>query len=107
MTSVEKEINKDDLVAWKKYDNNQYSMIPGVSNQNKMAEQRPLKQFSPQVGSNKAKNLNLNEGKLRMQEDRLASYGLLAAKAGSVPNTRHGTVPMDMHSRGSVDLANV
>ncbi len=31
MTNVEKELNKDDLVAWKKYDNNQYSMIPGVS----------------------------------------------------------------------------
>ena len=47
MTNVEKEMNKDDLVAWKKYDNNQYSMIPGVSNQKKMAEQRPLKTFSP------------------------------------------------------------
>lgn len=31
MTNVEKELNKDDLVAWKKYDNNQYSMIPGVA----------------------------------------------------------------------------
>lgn len=66
MTNVEKEMNKDDLVAWKKYDNNQYSMIPGVSNQKKMAEQRPLKTFSPQVAGVSAKLHGLNEGKLRV-----------------------------------------
>ena len=43
MTNVEKELNKDDLVAWKKYDNNQYSMIPGVASNNRQAEIRPLK----------------------------------------------------------------
>lgn len=32
MTGVEKQMNKDDLIAWKNYDNNQYSLIPGVSN---------------------------------------------------------------------------
>lgn len=31
MTGVEKQLNKDDLTAWKNYDNKQYSMIPGVS----------------------------------------------------------------------------
>ena len=71
MTNVEKELNKDDLVAWKKYDNTQYSMIPGVSNQNKQAELRPPKQNSPQIGGNKAKAA-LNENKLRVHEDRLA-----------------------------------
>lgn len=33
MTNVEKQLNKDDLLAWKNYDNKQYSMIPGISNQ--------------------------------------------------------------------------
>ena len=28
-------MNKDDLLAWKNYDNNQYSMIPGFSSQKK------------------------------------------------------------------------
>eukprot|EP00350_Pseudokeronopsis_sp_OXSARD2_P012695 CAMPEP_0170552184 /NCGR_PEP_ID=MMETSP0211-20121228/10112_1 /TAXON_ID=311385 /ORGANISM="Pseudokeronopsis sp., Strain OXSARD2" /LENGTH=38 /DNA_ID= /DNA_START= /DNA_END= /DNA_ORIENTATION= len=32
MTSEEKRMNKEDLYAWKVYDNNQYSLIPGVTN---------------------------------------------------------------------------
>ena len=31
MTGVEKKMNKSDLLAWKHYDNNQYSLIPGIS----------------------------------------------------------------------------
>ena len=38
MTGVEKQMNKDDLIAWKNYDNNQYSLIPGVSNQKKVLD---------------------------------------------------------------------
>ena len=30
MTGVEKQMNKDDMVAWKKYDNKQYALIPGM-----------------------------------------------------------------------------
>jgi len=33
MTEVEKRINKEDLKAYKEYDNNQYSLIPGIQNQ--------------------------------------------------------------------------
>lgn len=104
MTNVEKEMNKDDLIAWKKYDNNQYSMIPGISHNKKLAEQRAPKQFSPQVTANKAKSTMLNEGKLRMQEERLAQYGLLNRP---IPNTRHERVPVDTNSKGTIDLANV
>jgi hypothetical protein len=38
MTGVEKQMNKDDLTAWKNYDNKQYSMIPGVSKDKKFLE---------------------------------------------------------------------
>lgn len=31
MTNVEKELNKDELVAYKKYDNSPYTMVPGVT----------------------------------------------------------------------------
>ena len=106
MTNVEKEMNKDDLIAWKKYDNNQYSMIPGVSNHKKMAEQRPLKTFSPQITGVGNKIHGLNEGKLRVQEDRLAQYGILA-KGGSLPNTRHGSIPVDTDSKGRIDLGTI
>lgn len=29
MTSAEKEMNKDELVAYKRYDNNDLSLVPG------------------------------------------------------------------------------
>ena len=86
MTNVEKEMNKDDLLAWKRYDNNQYSMIPGHSTNKKIAEVRQPKYNSPPARSGKA--ANVNEDKLRTQEERLHQYGLLY-KAPS-PNTRHG-----------------
>jgi hypothetical protein len=38
MTSVEKQMNKEDLAAWKKFDNNQYSMIPGISSSKRIAD---------------------------------------------------------------------
>ena len=33
MTSVEKKLNKDDLLAYKVYDKNQYAMIPGYKHE--------------------------------------------------------------------------
>lgn len=42
MTEVEKHMNKDDLIAWKNYDNNQYSLIPGVSNEKKTLDRAAL-----------------------------------------------------------------
>lgn len=63
MTAAEKELNKDDLVAWKKHDNNQYSLIPGVTSQKRFAEQRPVKYGSPVVTGGKA--ATINEDKLR------------------------------------------
>ena len=38
MTNVEKQMNKDDLVAYKNYDNNQYSLVPGISTDKKIKE---------------------------------------------------------------------
>ena len=35
MTQHEKRLNKDELKAWKEYDNNQYSMIPGLQHEKK------------------------------------------------------------------------
>ena len=31
MTNVEKQMNRDDLIAYKNYDNKQYAMVPGIS----------------------------------------------------------------------------
>jgi hypothetical protein len=33
MSAAEKQINKDDLLAYKNYDSTNYAMIPGLNNQ--------------------------------------------------------------------------
>ena len=47
MTNVEKEMNRDDLHAYKKFDDKQYGMIPGFGSQKRLAEVRPAKHTSP------------------------------------------------------------
>ena len=69
MTNVEKEMNKDDLNAWKKYDDNQYSMIPGITAAKRFADPKPAKFSSPPNRSGKA--ALHNEDKVRIHEDRL------------------------------------
>ena len=69
MTNVEKEMNKDDLNAWKKYDDNQYSMIPGITAAKRFAEPKPAKFSSPPNRSGKA--ALHNEDKVRIHEERL------------------------------------
>ena len=43
MTDVEKKLNREDLTAWKQYDNNQYSLIPGVNNIKRFKMDMPKK----------------------------------------------------------------
>lgn len=38
MTDVEKKLNREDLIAYKKYDNTQYALIPGFNNQRKFMD---------------------------------------------------------------------
>ena len=57
MSNVEKQMNRDDLLAWKQYDNNQYSMIPGISHQKKIADGSG-KKASPIPKSSKALTLD-------------------------------------------------
>lgn len=82
MTGVEKQMNKDDMVAWKKYDNKQYALIPGMQTNKQFAEPRAKK--SPLGTSKKAGELTGSPSKLtnvekeeilRKNEERLAAYG--------------------------------
>ena len=53
MTNVEKALNREDLIAYKQLDNNQYAMIPGVNN---------VKRFMfPEMHQQKNRNLSLQE----------------------------------------------
>ena len=69
MTSVEKEMNKDELIAYKKFDNNDLTMVPGQVSSKRFADPRPQK-HSPINNSAKAA-VALNEEKLQIQEERL------------------------------------
>jgi len=42
MTGVEKSLNKDDLIAWKKYDHTTYALIPGLNSSKKPVSDRVL-----------------------------------------------------------------
>ena len=109
MTNVEKEMNKDDLNAWKKYDNNQYSLIPGHSVQKAMPEPRQRKYQSPPNISNKA--LALNEDKLRTQEDRLVSYGILSKVPSAVQrhanNNLSASIEAKAHTNPVINKADI
>lgn len=63
MTSVEKKMNKVDLNAYKNYDNNNYSLIPGVSSQKKFMSQPS----SPRKDAGMDRTMELQE--------RMAKYG--------------------------------
>ncbi|CDW73158.1 UNKNOWN [Stylonychia lemnae] len=79
MTEVEKQMNKDDLIAWKNYDNNQYSMIPGVSNQKKILDRSQFgyvgKDGSQQVQMLNMKSPMKNPDKFQEHQERMKQYG--------------------------------
>ena len=42
MTSVERKLNKDDLLAYKHFDGNQYAIVPGVNSNVKFLDRSKL-----------------------------------------------------------------
>ena len=92
MTNVEKEMNKNDLFAYKVFDNNQYALIPGHTHQkaspdpNHAPPKKTTTQGSP-INRNGKGTAILNEEKVRKHEDRLQQYGLLNVNRS--PNMRH------------------
>ena len=42
MTSVERAFNKDDLLAYKAFDGNQYALVPGVTSQARIFDRSKL-----------------------------------------------------------------
>ena len=66
MTGVEKQMNRDDLSAWKNYDNNQYSLIPGVSSIKRIPEKA---QALGMYESNSNSNTNLNASMVKAKSE--------------------------------------
>lgn len=62
MTSVEKQMNKDDLLAYKMYDNKQYSMIPGVSKEKAFMDRMKLSSVpNPDLKDSPGKRSDMNK----------------------------------------------
>ena len=64
MTSVEKEMNKDELIAYKNFDNKDLTLVPGSVSSKQFADPRPQK-YSPQNKTNKAP-VAVNEDKIQV-----------------------------------------
>jgi len=65
MTAQEKQLNRDDMIAYKKYDNSSYSLVPGMGPK-KFAEPRAKK--SPLGTTSKAADLTGSPKKLTAVE---------------------------------------
>lgn len=100
-------MNKDDLLAWKNYDNNQYSLIPGISVQKKTLDRDALK------NSNSANALNksaLIGDKFQERQDMMKQYGFSRdprdAYASSGQNEpRMGGLRVDLNESMDIDAS--
>jgi len=91
MTSVEKQMNKDDLSAWKNYDQNQYSLIPGVQNKKNIPERFKSSDRRMDDEVNKP----LIDNKYDQKADRLKAYGFNANNQNGT--TRFSNSKMNNH----------
>lgn len=65
-------MNREDLIAWKHYDNNQYSMIPGVTSQKKIADR--AKSENPNVDMSGSIRKGYDP-RFHEKQDRMKQYG--------------------------------
>ena len=107
MTGVEKQMNKDEMEAYKKYDNKSYSLQPGMQGQKAFADPRPRK--SPLGQSQKALGIDGSPNKytaaekeaiLRKQEDRLAAYGFTHLQKGAAASVDASIANFKAHPNG-------
>jgi hypothetical protein len=47
MSSVERQLNKDDLLAYKHFDGNQYALVPGVTSKAQRLDRQKLAGTTP------------------------------------------------------------
>jgi hypothetical protein len=80
MTNIEKQLNRDDLTAYKNYDPNVYALIPGIAHQ-KASKNNGSQSPGPQTSMDNMNTMSakkkpaLNET-IAKNEQRMAKYGL-------------------------------
>lgn len=74
-------MNKEDLRAWKAYDNNVYSLVPGLNHQNPKNKFHGSKTPMRENSSDHDAKVNVRKGQTddshKKQLDRMAKYGLI------------------------------
>ena len=73
-------MNRDDLTAWKVYDNNQYSLIPGVSSIKRIPEKaQALGTYDSNQNSSASLNASMvkakSEAKYYEKQERMKQHG--------------------------------
>ncbi len=102
MTNVEKNMNKQDLKAYKAFDSRQYSLIPGIQHQKpgtlspqKDLNRSALRQTSDIFG---AASLNKSYDFINGRSSRGDNgHSSLAARGGYLPSVRDYAIPSDQH----------
>lgn len=76
MSHVEKKMNKEDLEAWKVYDNHQYALIPGISHKKHITQgsNTPVRGSGSETDP-LMKRRPVDES-VKKNFDRMAKYGL-------------------------------
>ena len=77
MTQVEKQMNKDDLKAYKVYNNNQHALIPGINNEKRFLKRDELKP---------KQNTSYEENQRRLENYGYGRYLRKTPTAGPIEN---------------------
>lgn len=91
MTHVEKKMNKEDLKAYKKFDNNQYALIPGISNERK---------FMQREGAKSHKKVPYEEEQRRLEAYGYGRYLKKVPTVGPIENYNIGMSQSRQNSKG-------
>lgn len=97
MTSVERALNKDDLLAYKAYDGNQYALVPGVTSNAKIFDRSKLPGVAGTV-------YNINSGATPNGQNIRNQMELYAPSA--IPSERDNNIVSRQKARASSMLEN-
>eukprot|EP00349_Pseudokeronopsis_sp_Brazil_P005662 CAMPEP_0202964728 /NCGR_PEP_ID=MMETSP1396-20130829/8824_1 /ASSEMBLY_ACC=CAM_ASM_000872 /TAXON_ID= /ORGANISM="Pseudokeronopsis sp., Strain Brazil" /LENGTH=92 /DNA_ID=CAMNT_0049687063 /DNA_START=1005 /DNA_END=1283 /DNA_ORIENTATION=+ len=92
MTSVEKKLNRKDLVAYKNYDNKQYSVIPGHTFHQQNILKKTFHRLSPEAARGES-NVSSRNGNRNMVNMSMDNIGKARSLLGSPEkgHQRHGS----------------
>lgn len=89
MTAIEKQFNRDELNAYKAFDNSTTAMVPGVSNPKRQAAASTPHKEGAYIDPDFVLSKKLGTDSIKKNNDRMAKYGLQNVGQQSLDNERH------------------